>query len=120
MVGGFPGEVLGYCEYIRLPSVCVCACAPFFSVSCNPQNARLTSLHRGHHLGLQWPRARGPAGYAGPTRSAVSAQQVVNALAANCATLEKNIAKLKARFPEKYTTENFENRDLAAERKVLE
>jgi NTP pyrophosphatase (non-canonical NTP hydrolase) len=34
--------------------------------------------------------------------------------------LEKNIAKLKTRYPEKFTSENAINRDLEAERKTLE
>ncbi len=33
---------------------------------------------------------------------------------------EKNIAKLRVRFPEKYTDERAENRDLVTERTVLE
>lgn len=33
---------------------------------------------------------------------------------------ETNIAKLKARYPEKFTSENAINRDLEAERKILE
>lgn len=36
----------------------------------------------------------------------------------NC--LDKNIAKLKQRYPEKFTTENALNRDLDAERQILE
>lgn len=35
-------------------------------------------------------------------------------------TLAKNNAKLKARYPEKFTTENATNRDLEKERKILE
>jgi NTP pyrophosphatase (non-canonical NTP hydrolase) len=35
-------------------------------------------------------------------------------------TLKRNIAKLKARFPEKFTNENAINRDLETERKILE
>lgn len=35
-------------------------------------------------------------------------------------TLRKNIAKLKVRFPEKYTDEHADNRDLVAERSELE
>lgn len=34
--------------------------------------------------------------------------------------LERNIAKLKARYPEKFTTENATNRNLEAERAILE
>ena len=34
--------------------------------------------------------------------------------------MEKNIAKLKARYPEKFTEEDALNRDLREERKVLE
>lgn len=34
--------------------------------------------------------------------------------------LQKNIDKLKQRYPEKFTTENALNRDLEAERKILE
>ena len=34
--------------------------------------------------------------------------------------MEKNIAKLEARYPEKFTEEKAENRDLEAERKILE
>ena len=34
--------------------------------------------------------------------------------------LENNIEKLKVRYPEKFTTENALNRDIEAERKVLE
>ena len=33
---------------------------------------------------------------------------------------DKNIAKLRVRFPEKYTDHHAENRDLDSERKVLE
>jgi NTP pyrophosphatase (non-canonical NTP hydrolase) len=33
---------------------------------------------------------------------------------------EKNIAKLRLRYPEKYTDEQCENRDLEGERKILE
>lgn len=33
---------------------------------------------------------------------------------------EKNINKLRQRYPEKYTNEQSENRDIAAERKILE
>jgi NTP pyrophosphatase (non-canonical NTP hydrolase) len=36
------------------------------------------------------------------------------------AEMERNIAKLKARYPRKFTSENAINRDLATERKVLE
>lgn len=35
-------------------------------------------------------------------------------------TLNRNIAKLKARFPDKFTNENAINRDLDTERKILE
>lgn len=34
--------------------------------------------------------------------------------------LERNVAKLKARFPEKFTTDNAINRDVEKERKILE
>jgi len=34
--------------------------------------------------------------------------------------LDKNIAKLRARYPEKFDTEKAQNRDLNAERKILE
>ena len=34
--------------------------------------------------------------------------------------MKKNIAKLEARYPEKFTEEKAENRDLEAERKILE
>lgn len=35
-------------------------------------------------------------------------------------TKEKNIAKLRVRYPEKFTLNNFENRNLSEERNVLE